>query len=90
MQNNRQMVTRSVLGAGERCWLHHIHPSADDGCHVAMVLGDDMDIFVLLFYWALHCDLQGDLAIQMEKWDGIVLYMPHAQNVGAPYVHSCV
>ena len=68
-----RIIGKWSLRAGERCWLHHIHPSADDGCHVAMVLGDDMDIFVLLVYWALHCDLQGDLAIQMEKWDGIVL-----------------
>ena len=57
------------------CWLHHIHPGADDGCHVAMVLGDNMDIFVLLVYWTWRCDLQGDLSIQMKMWDGIVLYV---------------
>ena len=60
MQNNRLTVTRG-------------YPGADDGCHVAMVIGDDMDIFVLLVYWTWRCDLQGDLAIQMEKWDSIVL-----------------
>ena len=72
-------VCRIIGGrSGERtaslCWLHHIHPGSDDGCHVAMVLGDDMNIFVLLLYWTWRCDLQGALATQMEKWDGIVLY----------------
>ena len=31
------------------------------------------DIFVLLVYWTWRCDLQDRLAVQMEKWDGVVL-----------------
>ena len=44
-----------------------------DGCHVVRVLSDDTDIFVLLVYWTWRCDLQDRLAVQMEKWDGVVL-----------------
>ena len=67
MQNNRLTVTRCRrAGVGSTTFTLA-------QMTVAMVLGDDMDIFVLLVYWALHCDLQGDLAIQVEKWDGIVL-----------------
>ena len=47
--------------------------AADDGCHVARVISDDMDIFVLLVYWAWRCDLQDRLTAHMEKWDGVVL-----------------
>ena len=47
--------------------------AADDGCHVVRVLSDDTDIFVLLVYWTWRCDLQDRLAVQMEKWDGVVL-----------------
>ena len=47
--------------------------AADDGCHVVRVLSDDTDIFVLLVYWTWRCDLQDHLAVQMEKWDGVVL-----------------
>ena len=47
--------------------------AADDGCHVVRVLSDDTDIFVSLVYWTWRCDLQYRLAVQMEKWDGVVL-----------------
>ena len=47
--------------------------AADDGCHVVRVLSDDTDIFVLLVYWTWRCDLQDRLAVQMEKWDCVVL-----------------
>ena len=30
-------------------------------------------VFVLLVYWTWRCDLQDRLAVQMEKWDGVVL-----------------
>ena len=47
-----------------------------------MVSGDDMNIFVMLLDWTWRCDLQGDLATQMEKWDGIVhKTMPHALSI---------
>ena len=88
MQNNRLTVTRCRRAGVGSTTFTLAHMTVAMLLH--MVLGDDMDIFVLLVYWALHCDLQGDLAIQMEKWDGIILKtMPHAQNVGAPYAHSC-
>ena len=47
--------------------------AADDGRHVVRVLSDDTDIFVLLVYWTWRCDLHDRLAVQMEKWDGVVL-----------------
>ena len=47
--------------------------AADDGCHVVRVLSYDTGIFVLLVYWTWRCDLQDRLAVQMEKWDGVVL-----------------
>ena len=47
--------------------------AADDGCHVVGVLRDDTDIFALLVYWTWLCDLQNRLAVQMKKWDGVVL-----------------
>ena len=47
--------------------------AADDGCHVVRVPSDDTEIFVLLVYWTWRCDLQDRLAVQMEKWDGVVL-----------------
>ena len=55
--------------------------AADDGCHVVRVLSDDTDIFVLLVYWTWRCDLQDRLAVQMEKWDGVVL------DVNATFSH---
>ena len=47
--------------------------AANDGCHVVRVLIDGTDIFVLLVYWTWRCDLHDRLAVQMEKWDGVVL-----------------
>ena len=47
--------------------------AAYDGCHVVRVLRDDTDILLLLVYWTWRCDLQDRLAVQMEKWDGVVL-----------------
>ena len=47
--------------------------AADDGCHVVRVLSYDTDILVLLVYWTWRCNLQDRLAVQMEKWDGVVL-----------------
>ena len=32
-----------------------------------------MHIFVLLVYWTWRCDLDDRLAVQMKKWDGVVL-----------------
>ena len=55
--------------------------AANDGCHVVRVLSDDTDIFVLLVYWTWRCDLHDRLAVQMEKWDGVVL------DVNATYAH---
>ena len=47
--------------------------AADDGCHVVRVLSYETDIFVLLVYWTWRCNLKDRLAVQMEKWDGVVL-----------------
>ena len=47
--------------------------AANDGCHVVRILSDDSDIFVLLVYWAWRYDLQGHVAVQLDKWDGTVL-----------------
>ena len=47
--------------------------AADDGCHVVRVISDDTNIFVLLVYWTWRCALEDRLAVQMEKWDGVVL-----------------
>ena len=47
--------------------------AADDGRHVVRVVSDDTDIFVLLVYWTWRCDLHDRLAVQMEKWDGVVI-----------------
>jgi hypothetical protein len=40
---------------------------------VVRVLSDDNDIFVLLVYWTWRYEMHGHLAVQMEKWDGVVL-----------------
>ena len=65
--------------------------SADDGCHVVKVLSDDTDIFVLLVYWTWRCGLQDRLAVQMEKWDGVVLDVnATCATWGATFAHSCL
>ena len=65
--------------------------SADDGCHVVRVLSDDMDIFVLLVFWTWRCNLKERIAVQMEKWDDVVLDVnATCVNLGAPFAHSCL
>ena len=49
--------------------------AANDGCHVVRVLIDGTDIFVLPVYWTWRCDLHDRLAVQMEKWDGVHIYL---------------
>ena len=34
---------------------------------------EDSDIFMQLVYWTWRYDLQVRVAVQMEKWDGVVL-----------------
>ena len=50
------------------------------------------DIFVLLVYLTWRCDLQGRLAIQMEKRDGIVLEVNAtcSEFEGHRFAHSCL
>ena len=53
--------------------ISYMRQAADDGRHVVRVLSDDTDIFVLLVYWTWRCELHDRLAVQMEKWDGVIL-----------------
>ena len=53
--------------------IRYLFQAADAGRQVVRILSDDSDIFVLLVYWTWRYDLQVRVAVQMEKWDGVVL-----------------
>ena len=46
-----------------------------DGKNVGRVLCDDTDMFVLLVFWTWRNQLVDKCQMQMERWDGAVLYI---------------
>ena len=56
--------------------------AANDGCHVVRILSDDSDIFVLLVYWTWRYDLQGHVAVRLDKWDATVLDIATCADLG--------
>ena len=53
--------------------ISYLFQTADVGRQMVRILSDDNDIFVLLVYWTWRYDLQVRVAVQMTKWDGVVL-----------------
>ena len=84
MKKNRLRITRGdgelVLARPHSPWLMTVA--------MFMAHSDDTGIvFVLLVYWTWSCDLQGRLAIDMDKWDDIVLDV----NTTSTYIaYSCL
>ena len=56
--------------------------AANDGCHVVRIISDDSDIFVLLVYWTWRYDLQGHVAVRLDKWDATVLDIATCADLG--------
>ncbi len=55
--------------------ISYVFQAADEGRRVVRVLSDDTDIFVLLVYWTWRYGLREEITVQMEKWNGVVLYI---------------
>ena len=47
--------------------------AAESGKLVIRILTDDTDVFVLLVYWVWQIQLNS--AVQMERWNGVVIYI---------------
>ena len=65
----------------------HLLQAAERGKSVIRILTDDTDVFVLLVYWVWKMQLHS--AVQMERWNGVVIDINATCFYWVPSICSC-